>query len=61
MRQGCRRCSPVADRGVGNMGDGFHQQGRVGGDISRSLEIDMTRQRTDAENIALTAMLAPAR
>ena len=48
MRKAAADGSPVADRGMRDMGDGFRQQRRVRGNFGRSLEIDMARQRTDA-------------
>ena len=52
MRQAATDGSPVADRGMRDMGNSFRQQRRVRGDFRRSLKIDMTGQRTNSESTA---------
>ena len=45
--------SAVADRRMRDVCDRLGQQRRVSGDISRFQQIDLPRQRTDHERIAL--------
>ena len=42
----------VADRRVGNMGDGRHQQRRMARDVARSRDLDMPRQRANSQGVA---------
>ncbi len=61
MRKAAADSSPVADRGMRDMGDRLRQQWRVRGDFRRFLEIDMPRQRTDPQDLASTDYARAAR
>ena len=43
--------SPVAYRGMRHLGDRFSEQRHVGRHLQRSLEVNMARQSTDADNV----------
>ena len=52
MREAAAEGPPVADSRMRDMRDRFRQQRRVRCNFGRSQEIDMARQRTDAEDAA---------
>ena len=53
VRQASSDAAAIADRRMGDMGDGFRQQRRMGRNFGRGQEIGMPCQRTDGEDTSV--------